>query len=101
MKPLEYKNTRPGITQPPVGPCAGGSAKQQQTKQKYKPNHQQTGLPPHSALPIRGKTNKQKLSTNLTKLTQTTGPTLGGQKPKGRKNSTLKAWEKETSNTIS
>ena len=32
----------------------------------YKPNHQQTGLPPHSALPIRGKTNKQKLSTNLT-----------------------------------
>ena len=53
MKPLEYKNTRPGITQPPVGPCAGGSAKQQQTKQKYKPNHQQTGLPPHSALTIR------------------------------------------------
>jgi len=25
-----------------------------------------------------------------TKLTQTTGPTLAGQKPKGRKNSTLK-----------
>ena len=24
------------------------------------------------------------------KLTQTTGPNLGGQKPKGRKNSTLK-----------
>ena len=24
------------------------------------------------------------------KLTQTTGPTLGGKKPKGRKNSTLK-----------
>ena len=24
------------------------------------------------------------------KLTQTTGPILGGQKPKGRKNSTLK-----------
>ena len=44
------------------------------------------------------------------KLTQTTGPTLGGQKPKGRKNSTflkeknstfLEAWEKETSSTIS
>jgi len=28
-------------------------------KQKYKPNHQQTGLPPHSVLPIRGKRNKQ------------------------------------------
>jgi len=38
----------------------------QQTKQKYKPSHQQTRLPPHSALPTRGKTNKQKLSTNLT-----------------------------------
>ena len=71
------------------------SPKKQKTKktQKYKPNHQQTGLPPHSALPIRGKTNKQKkLSTNLTlyEVTQTTGPNLGGQKPKGRKNSTLK-----------
>jgi len=29
------------------------------TKQKYKVNHQQTGLPLHSALPFRGKTNKQ------------------------------------------
>ena len=35
------------------------------------------------------------------KLTQTTGPILGGQKPKGRKNSTLKPGKKETSNTIS
>ena len=44
------------------------------------------------------------------KLTQTTGPTLGGQKPKGRKKLafkkkkkeiSLEAWEKETSNTIS
>jgi len=43
------------------------------------------------------------------KLTKTTGPTLGGQKSKGIKNSTffkeknstfLEAWEKETSNTI-
>jgi len=46
------------------------ASSKQQTKQKYKPNHQQTGVPPHSALPIRGKTNKQtnkqKLSTNLT-----------------------------------
>ena len=28
------------------------------------------------------------------KLTQTTGPALGGQKPKGRKNSTFKPGEK-------
>ena len=35
------------------------------------------------------------ISTYL-KLTQTTGPTLGGQKPKGRKNSTLKPWKRRT-----
>jgi len=54
------------------------ASSKQQTKQKYKPNHQQTGLPPHSALPIRGKTNKQtKNSAQIspyTKLIQTTGP---------------------------
>ena len=83
------------------------SSSKQQTKQKYKPNHQQAGLPPLSALPIRGKsesevtqslratpwkTNKQKLSTNLTlcEAYQATGPTLAGQKQKGKKNSTLK-----------
>ena len=67
-------------------------------KQKFKPSHQQTGLPPHSALTIRRnktKTNKQtnKNSAQIslyTKLTQTTGPNLGGQKAKGRKNSNLK-----------
>ena len=50
------------------------------------------------ALPIREKANKQlqqqkKNSAQISpymKLTQTTGPTLGGQKPKGRKNSNLK-----------
>ena len=42
------------------------TSSKQQTKQNYKPSYQQKGLPPHSALPIRGKTNKQKLSTNLT-----------------------------------
>jgi len=70
-------NTRPSIIQPPVAPVQDASSKQQ-TKQKYKPNHQQTGLPPHSALPIRGKTNKQtKNSAQIspyTKLIQTTGP---------------------------
>ena len=94
-------NTRPCITQPPVAPCAGASSKQQQQQKKYKPNHQQTGLPLHSALPIRGKTNKQNLAqiSPYMKLTQTTGPNLGGQKQKGRKNLTLRG--KETSNTIS
>jgi len=51
-------------------------------QQKYKPNNQQTGLPPHSALSVRGKTNKQKLSTNI----------LRG---KERKNSTLKPGERK------
>ena len=42
------------------------ASSEQQTQQKYKPNHQETGLPPHSAFPITGKRNKQKLSINLT-----------------------------------
>jgi len=36
-----------------------GLSSKQKTKQEYKPSHQQTGLPPHSAMTIRGKTNKQ------------------------------------------
>ena len=89
-------NTRPGITQPPVTPVVDvhNVSSKQQTKQKYKANHQQTGLPPHSTFPIRGKANKEtnKISAQISpyrKLTQSTGPTLGGQKPKER-NSTLK-----------
>ena len=71
-------------------PVPDASSKQQ-TKQKYKPNHQETGLPPHSALPIRGKTNKNSSQISpYRKLTQTTGPTLGRQKPRGKRNSTLK-----------
>ena len=34
------------------------ASSKQQIKQKYKSNHQQTGLPPHSAFPIRGKTKQ-------------------------------------------
>jgi len=30
----------------------------QPTRQKYKPNNQQTGLPPHTVLPIRGEKKK-------------------------------------------
>ena len=78
-------NTRPGITQPPVAPVQDASSKQQM-KQKYKPNHQQTGIPPYSALPIRGKTNKQtKYSAQIspyTTLTQTTGPPWEGRNQK-------------------
>ena len=37
------------------------ASSKQQTKQKYKPNHPQTGLPPHSALFIRGKANNKQM----------------------------------------
>ena len=57
---------------------------------KQNKNTKQTGLPPHSALPLRGETNKKSAQISpCRKLTQTTGPTLGGQKPKGRQNSAL------------
>jgi len=77
------------------------ASSKQKTKQKYKPNHQQTGLAPHSALPIRGKTNKTVQISPYKKLTKTTVPTLGGQKLKRKKEFNLEAWEKDTSNTIS
>ena len=82
-------------------PVQDASSKQQ-TKQKYKPNHQQTGLPPHEALPIRGKTNK-KLSTNLTLYEACTNywTNLRRTETKRKKEFNLEAWEKETSNTIS
>ena len=67
------------------------ASSKQQARQKYKHNHQQTGLPPHSALPHQRK-KKKKNSAQISpfrKFTQTTGPALGRQKPKGRKNSTL------------
>jgi len=37
----------------------------QQTKEKHKPNHQHTRLPPHPALPFRGKANKQKTNKSV------------------------------------
>ena len=72
-------------------PVQDASSKQQ-TKQKYKPNHQQAGSPPHSANQRKNKqTNKNSAQISpYGKLAQTTGPILGGKKPKRRKNSTLK-----------
>ena len=85
-------------------PVQDASSKQQ-IKQTYQPNHQQTGLSPHSAMPNRGKTNKNSTQISYyTKLTQTSGPTLRGQKQKRRKNSTffkeriqlsLKPWKRD------
>ena len=67
------------------------ASSKQQTQQKYKSNHQQTGLPPHSALPIKGKTNKQKFSTHITLHDTYTNhwTKLRSAKTNGRNNSTF------------
>ena len=56
-----------------------------------------------SALRIRGKTNKQKLSTNLTLYKAYTNQwtDLRRAETKRKKEFNLEVWEKETSNTIS
>ena len=98
-----HLNTRPRIIQPTVAPCEG--CKQQTYKQqtKHKPNHQQTESPPHSALPIRGTINKQKLSTNIILHEANTNhwTNLRRAEMKRKKEFNLEAWGKETSNTIS
>jgi len=93
--------TRPSITQLP--PCAGRLIKHQ-TRQKLKKQSQAIGLPPHSAIAIEGEeggggnspspTRKQEKFAPYRNLTQTIGPNLQGQKPKERKNSTLKPGKK-------
>ena len=87
------------------------ASSKQQTKQKYKPNHQQTGLPPHSIMSIRGKTNKQKLSpiltlykahknhwANLRRVEMTRKKEFNILQ--GKNSVFLEAWEKEISNKI-
>ena len=78
------------------------TSSKQQTKLKYKPNHQQTGLPPHSALHVRGKINKQNLSTNLTLYEVYTNHWANFRRAeaKMRNEFKLEAWKKETSNKI-
>jgi len=69
---------------------------------KIQTSHQQIELPPHTALPIRGKTNKQKLSTNLTLYEANTNhwTNLMRAETKRKKEFNLGAWEFETSYTI-
>ena len=85
------------------------ASSKQQTKQRNKSNHQQIGLPPHSASPSEEKqTSKQRNKNSpqispYKKLTQTTGTSLEGPETKRkkefnliqRKNSAfLEDWEK-------
>ena len=76
------------------------ASSKQKTKQKYKPNHHQTGLQPHSVLSIRG---GKKLSTNLSlyKVYTNQWTNLRRAETKRKKEFNLEAWEKETSNTVS
>jgi len=87
-------NTRPRITQLPVASCARWLI---QTKNKTKIQTQLSAeMITNSLSPgHRGGMGAtlSKISPYM-KLTQTTGPTLGGKKPKGRKNSTLKHGKK-------
>ena len=80
------------------------TSSKQQTKQRYKPNSQQTGLLPYSALPIRGKTNKdmktQHKSHPIRSLHKPLDQTERGE-TKRKKEFNLEDWEKEISNIIS
>ena len=96
MDPSEYQivrthkvnhlNTRPGITQTSIAPCATNKTKIQ---------IQSSADRITTSLSLaRQRKKKQKSSAEISpysKLTETTRPTLGGQKPKGRKNSTMKS----------
>ena len=84
-------NTRLGITQP-VAPCVGCLI---QTTNKTKIQTQSSADRITTSLSLAHQ-RKNKQTKNLEqispymKFTQTTAPTLGEQKPKGRKNSALK-----------
>ena len=85
------------------------ASSKEQTGQKYKPNHQQIGLPPHSALPIKGGEKKKLTSSHLNASTShilheaytNHWTKLRRAETKRKKEFNLEAWEKETSNTIS
>ena len=88
----DHLNTRPGITQPPVALCAG----RLNNKQNKNTNPVISRQDHHLTQPCpseKKQTNSAQISP-YTKLAQTSGPNLGGKKPKGRKNSTLKPGKK-------
>ena len=91
MKPLEYKTWHHPTTSSTLFRTPHLNNKQNKNRNQIISRQDYHLTQP---CPSEGKqTNKQKNSAQTspyTKLAQTTGPTLGGQKPKGRKNSTLK-----------
>ena len=80
----------PSITQPPVAPCAGRLIQTTNTT-KVQTQSSADRIITSLRLAHQRKTNKQTNKSHpIQMLTQTTGPTLRGQKPKRRKNSALK-----------
>ena len=64
------------------------------TKQKYQPSHQRTGLPSHSALPIREKTNKQtnKNSAQISPYTSSHKPLDQTWEGRNQKEERIQPW---------
>ena len=90
MKPLEHKNGHHPTT---LCKTPHPNNKQKKIQTQSSVDRITTSL----SLAHQRKKHTQKKSAQIspyTKLTQTTGPTLGGQKPKGRNNSTLKTGER-------
>ena len=54
--------TRPGITQLPAAFCQDTLSKPQTRQMKTQSSHQQTRLPPHTDMPIRGEKKKKQTS---------------------------------------
>jgi len=101
--------TRPDITQPPVAPCAG-CLTPTTNKTKIQTNRQQTGLPPYSVLPIRGREKKKNThclppnastSHTLHKADTNHWTNLKRAETKRNKEFNPEAWKKETSNVVS
>ena len=57
------------------------TSSQQEIKQKHKPNHQQTGLPPHTALTTTGKKKKKNKAPPPTRAQEKVTPNRSLQKP--------------------
>ena len=99
MKPLEYKTQHHPTTSSTL--CRTPHLNNKQ-KKPHKPNHQRQNYHLTQPCPSEEKqTNKNSAQISpYMKLTQTTGPTLGGQKPKGRKTSILKPGKVQFSHSV-
>ena len=111
MNPREYQivrthkgnhlNTRPGINQQPVAPCAGRLISTT-TNPKIQTQSSADRITTTLSLAHQRK-NKQKLSTNLTVYKAYTNhwTELRRAETKRKKEFNIEVWEKETSNSIS